>query len=241
MLHILVGDSSGDPQLLLNASKSGKLRQWVVPKTAAIGDPALFFVRPEGFVARGVIQTRPTPHPNWPRRYGASIHSVTILPTPVPPAFVRDNMPEWGWPHARTLGYTSITGSTEDQLQELLDGYEAQLTEPAAETSAALTEGAATSVLITAYERNPVARQRCIQHYGPECVVCGFSFEEVFGEQAAGYIHVHHIESVSARGGSYEVDPVRDLRPICPNCHAVTHLRRPPYSIADVKAMRKHA
>jgi hypothetical protein len=77
-------------------------------------------------------------------------------PTAVPPAFVRDNVPEWGWPHARTLGYTGITGTTEDQLQELLDGCGAQLAEPAADTSAALTKGAATSVFITAYERNPV-------------------------------------------------------------------------------------
>ena len=199
MLHILVGDSSGDPQRLLTATKSGKLRQWVVPKTASVGDAAVFFVRPDGFLARGVIQTRPTPHPNWPRRYGASIHSVTVLPTSVPPAFVRDNMPKWGWPHARTLSYTSVTGSIEEQLLELLDGYEAPFAAAPAETSAALTEGAATSVLVTAYERNPVARQRCIQHYGPVCVVCGFSFEEAFGEQAAGYIHVHHIKTVSAR------------------------------------------
>ena len=240
MLHILVGDSSGDPQRLLNATKAGKLRQWVVPKTASIGDAAVFFVRPDGFLAHGVIQTRPQPHPDWPRRYCASIHSVTVLPTSVPPAFVRDNMPKWGWLHARTLSYTSVTDSIEEQLLALLDGYQAPFAAPPADTSTPLTEGSATSALVTAYERNPIARQRCIQHYGPVCVVCGFSFEEVFGEQAAGYIHVHHIKAVSSRGRSYEVDPVRD-RPVCPNCHAVIHLRQPPYSIATVKTMRRSA
>ena len=103
-----------------------------------------------------------------------------------------------------------------------------------------LTEGASSSVVVTAYERNPIARQHCIEHYGCACVICGFSFADEFGEQASGYIHVHHIEPVSSRGGTYEVDPIEDLRPVCPNCHAVIHLRQPAYSIAEVKHMRRH-
>jgi hypothetical protein len=233
MLHILVGNSSGDRQLILDASASGKLPLWVVPKTAAVGDGVLFCLPSAGFVARGVIQTPPKPHSGWQRRYGASIHSVTALPAPVPRAFVRDNMPEWRWPHAYTLSYVSVTGAVQEQLLALLDNVQAPFADP-------LTEGAPTSVLVTAYERNGFARQKCIEHYGPECVVCHFSFEATFGEQAAGYIHVHHIKAVSTRGGSYEVDPIRDLRPICPNCHAVIHRRRPPYSIAAIKRMRRY-
>ena len=33
------------------------------------------------------------------------------------------------------------------------------------------------------------------------------------------------------------VDPVRDLRPVCPNCHVVIHLRHPPRAIEEVRAM----
>ncbi len=241
MLRILVGDSSGDPQLILDAAESGKPLEWIVPKTASVGDAVVFFLTSPGFVARGFIHTPPKPHRNRPRRYNAFVRSVTALHSPVPRAFVRDNISDWGWPHARTLSYTSVTGAIEYQLLVLLDNYQSSFAAPPADTSAPCIEGAPTSALVTVYERDPVARQRCIQHYGPVCVVCGFSFEEVFGEQAAGYIHVHHIKAVSARGGSYEVDPVRDLRPVCPNCHAVIHLRQPPYSIATVKIMRRRA
>jgi predicted HNH restriction endonuclease len=35
----------------------------------------------------------------------------------------------------------------------------------------------------------------------------------------------------------YVVDPVADLRPVCPNCHAVLHSRRPAYSIEEVRGL----
>jgi predicted HNH restriction endonuclease len=38
-------------------------------------------------------------------------------------------------------------------------------------------------------------------------------------------------------GKEYVVNPVKDLRPVCSNCHAVIHLRQPPYSIDEVKHM----
>jgi hypothetical protein len=43
-------------------------------------------------------------------------------------------------------------------------------------------EGAIRQVTVNAYERDPVARQRCIEQYGYQCSVCEFDFEEVYGE-----------------------------------------------------------
>ena len=39
----------------------------------------------------------------------------------------------------------------------------------------------------------------------------------------AGFIHVHHLRPLSEIRGEYMVDPVADLCPVCPNCHAVIH------------------
>ncbi|MDC9497701.1 MULTISPECIES: HNH endonuclease [unclassified Pseudoalteromonas] len=36
-------------------------------------------------------------------------------------------------------------------------------------------------------------------------------------------MHVHHIVPISDIGDEYQVDPIRDLRPVCPNCHAMLH------------------
>jgi predicted HNH restriction endonuclease len=100
-----------------------------------------------------------------------------------------------------------------------------------------LTEGAKRQVTVNAYERNPVARARCIEAHGTMCSVCEFDFGETYGSAAAGFIHVHHTKPLASVGVQYEVDPVEDLRPVCPNCHAVIHIGGQTRSIEEVKAM----
>lgn len=96
-------------------------------------------------------------------------------------------------------------------------------------------EGARRRISINAYERNPKARTKCIERYGAKCCICNFDFGEVYGEVARNYIHVHHLRPLYEIGAEYKVD-VEDLRPVCPNCHAVLHRRRPAYSIEEVRA-----
>ena len=38
-------------------------------------------------------------------------------------------------------------------------------------------EGKTKKVLVNNYERNPIARKKCIEHFGVTCCVCGFDFE----------------------------------------------------------------
>jgi predicted HNH restriction endonuclease len=101
--------------------------------------------------------------------------------------------------------------------------------------SATLIEGQLVHVTLTVQERNPIARRRCIEHYGTSCIVCGFSFGRVYGEPFAGYIHVHHLTPLSTRATEHEIDPIEDLRPVCPNCHTVIHTRQPPLTISEIK------
>ena len=97
-------------------------------------------------------------------------------------------------------------------------------------------EGSVRQVEVNVYERDRAARQACICHYGLACIVCGLVFEERYGDLGGDYIHVHHLVPISEIGESYEVDPIKDLRPICPNCHAMVHRRYPPpFSIDEVR------
>jgi len=96
-------------------------------------------------------------------------------------------------------------------------------------------EGTVYPVLTNKYERNLRAREKCIEHWKPRCAVCGFDFGSTYGEIADGFIHVHHIKSLHEIKSNYEVDPIQDLRPVCPNCHAVLHMKNPPMSIDDLK------
>ena len=98
-------------------------------------------------------------------------------------------------------------------------------------------EGTKKNRWVTIYERNPKAREECLRHHGTTCHVCGFLFEDKYGSIGKGFIHVHHAVPVSEISQEYEVNPVKDLSPVCPNCHAMLHKRTPPYSIAELQKM----
>lgn len=139
------------------------------------------------------------------------------------------------WVHAhRTNAAINIKCTTcgIDDNTDTLD-----LTLPEEVTAPVHFEGAVREIKVNAYERNPLARKRCLEFYGCSCVLCGFDFEKTFGKFAAGFIHVHHLVPLSDIGQSYEVDPIRDLRPVCPNCHAAIHLGGVVRSIDEVKAL----
>lgn len=100
-----------------------------------------------------------------------------------------------------------------------------------------LVEGAKMRVEVNAYERSPEARRLCIAAHGSNCCICGLNFGEVYGSDAEGYIHVHHVRPLAEIGKEYVVNPVEDLRPVCPNCHAVLHRRMPAFEIEEVRKM----
>ena len=77
-----------------------------------------------------------------------------------------------------------------------------------------------------------------MKYYGCKCSVCGFDFEKEYGELGRGFIEVHHIVPLSTIRDEYVVDPIRDLRPLCSNCHSMVHRREPVVSVEDLKNMR---
>jgi 5-methylcytosine-specific restriction protein A len=96
-------------------------------------------------------------------------------------------------------------------------------------------EGAKTTVVINAYERNPKARAACIAYHGCKCAACGFNFVSRYGELGRDFIHVHHLRPLRAVADEYEVDPKKDLIPVCPNCHAMIHRTEPCLSITELR------
>lgn len=98
-------------------------------------------------------------------------------------------------------------------------------------------EGAKKTITINAYERNSEARAICILHHGLKCHICNFNFTETYGELGAGFIHVHHIQPLAKIAKDHQLNPIKDLRPVCPNCHAMLHRKDPCYSIEELKAI----
>lgn len=99
-------------------------------------------------------------------------------------------------------------------------------------------EGATKKISINVYERNTKARNLCIEHYGNSCVICDFNFEKEFGILGQGFIHVHHLKPLAEIGREYNLNPIEDLRPVCPNCHSMLHRKSPALSIKEIMNIR---
>jgi predicted HNH restriction endonuclease len=143
--------------------------------------------------------------------------------------------------HLRTLSDEEIdTLFKKDQSENYKSIEDVRSPEEIPTEGGEFTEGTFSRIEVNRYERDPKARARCIEHWGTSCQVCSFSFTETYGDIGEGFIHVHHIKPISEIGQKYKVDPVRDLIPVCPNCHAMLHKTTPPLSIAELKQQMKN-
>jgi 5-methylcytosine-specific restriction protein A len=95
-------------------------------------------------------------------------------------------------------------------------------------------EGSTVKILVNRFERNAEARRVCIQHYGCKCYACKVTLADIYGERAKDFIHVHHIVPLRKIGKRYKLNPIKDLRPLCPNCHAVIHRYKPEITIEEL-------
>src|SRR6266571_1751871 len=87
-------------------------------------------------------------------------------------------------------------------------------------------EGQKKSRLSSFYERNPKLRLAAIKIHGLACKVCGFNFNEFYGEHGIGFIEVHHLKPVSTLEVSTKLSPENDMTVVCSNCHRMLHRNR---------------
>lgn len=97
-------------------------------------------------------------------------------------------------------------------------------------------EGARRLVAINWFERSAAARSACVKHYGYRCAACEILMEDVYGKRGKSFIHVHHLRPAALRKREYVVDHVKDLRPVCPNCHAMLHRGKKVVSIEQLRS-----
>ena len=98
-----------------------------------------------------------------------------------------------------------------------------------------IEEGGVKKILVNVYERDPRARKICLEKLGTSCRVCSMNFEKTYGERGKGFIHVHHLDPLGTRKKRKKIDPIKDLVPVCPNCHAMLHSTDPPLGIEELK------
>lgn len=88
------------------------------------------------------------------------------------------------------------------------------------------------------HEQDPEARRLCLAFHGDSCAACGLVPTRRYGPSAAGILQAHHLVPGPDLAEDYVLDPVADLVPLCPTCHAAAHARVPdPYTPAEIRAL----
>lgn len=140
-----------------------------------------------------------------------------------------------GWDEGRFFVWQLRKELIEALEETELTGQELLAEEISTSEDGHLSEGMLRRIVVNAYERNKEARELCIKAYGSVCSVCLLNFKTKYGELGEGFIHVHHLKPISEIGKSYEVNPIEDLRPVCPNCHAMLHRSVPMLTIEELR------
>lgn len=166
------------------------------------------------------VQVRPKVEKGWDKEfpYFIEINDIELLPA------------------VANLIFTNAYPLSEKKKEEKKQ-TNTHLPEEIPQSLIPLVEGASKTISVNVYERNATARKICIAHYGCICQVCEFDFENTYGSLGEGIIHIHHLTPLAQIGEGYQVDPLADLIPVCPNCHAVIHKRNPPI---DIETIRKY-
>lgn len=237
-LHYLWEEDGYDQAIQATAAGRRWPDEWTVGnRTGGIspGDRAFVYRqhRDRGIVASGTFTSGVVTGPHWDgsgrqARYG-QVEWDTVLDYEdrLPVEQLKAEIPEVKWDHIQGSGI-AVPPPAVPKLYALWARHTGTVLfrspdEPRGADGQAFPEGALSRVEVNRYERDPRARKACLTHWGYRCAVCDFSFEEHYGPLGQDFIHVHHTKELSQVPPGYQVDPVNDLRPVCPNCHAMIH------------------
>jgi len=136
------------------------------------------------------------------------------------------------WVHVTQLWQAQAGGQTIDEafgealFNTVIVASPTEIRE-AGESSLLFSEGAASRRVITIQGRSASVRNHCLDHYGRICVGCGLDPAKSFGAKFRDSMDVHHLDPLAQSRDPRQTDPIRDCRPLCPNCHRLAYAGMP--------------
>lgn len=93
-------------------------------------------------------------------------------------------------------------------------------------------------------ERNPNLISAAKEEFLKEnenlyCTICGFNFEEKYGERGKGFIEAHHTIPVSDMVPGQKTR-IEDIALVCSNCHRMLHRTRPWLKMKQLRGLVKN-
>lgn len=221
-------------------------------KSIKVGD-RLYMVRqggnPTGICASGTAISEPYPDQHWSGEPGKTANYVEISFDAIldpdheyilQTSLLRAQFPEQQWsPYSSGI---SVKPEYVDSLDLLWKEHlELNSVKTQSEDSGGISntnyEGRLIESISTRFERRAVNRKACLDHHGYRCQVCSLQFDEYYGTIGTCFIHVHHKNPLSIIRKEHIFDPLIDLVPLCPNCHAMIHKGNPLFTIDELREM----
>ncbi len=219
-------------------------------RAVKIGDRFLLIrlgKEPKGILGCGYVSSLPYPMPHWNGEKAAKgvmaprtdLLFMSLSANPIiPMGYLTAHYPNYHW--TSQASGVSLPDAIADDLFDIFQydqrfafatmGYEDVLE---------YAEGKPKQTTTWTYDRSSNARYDCINHFGYKCDVCGFDFESTYGRLGHNYIEVHHLKPIADIKREHKINPIKDLRPVCANCHKMLHRRRPVLAIEELKAIIK--
>lgn len=249
-----------DRDILINNIKEGKptIRRWSVTSHKQIAEGDRFFImclgaEPKGIIASGYILGTPFIDKHW-NHSGKEIHYSNLLFDVIIPEVLKENILHLdilkGNKYLKEINWTpqnsgsSLTNCNKQSLEELEKEWQTIINKNQiiinnntwCKNVVSFKEGNLRETISKSYERNIKARQECLAQKGYSCCICNFNFKDFYGDIGEKFIHVHHLWPISEKKGEeYIINPLRDLVPVCANCHAMIHKRKPLYSLEEMR------
>ena len=182
-----------------------------------------------GLIGHGVVVSEPyadTPlgdpdHAGW--HVTVAFDALLPLGEQIRPEAISQAVPGMAWRDVTARPGMDLPPGAEPGLRRLWREQGPTAGVPAQVVAGTYPPAAVSTIGVNRYERDSEARRACLAFHGTSCAACGFSFEASYGDAATGCIDVHHAVPPEMLGSGYQLDPIADLVPLCPNCHSLAH------------------
>lgn len=98
-------------------------------------------------------------------------------------------------------------------------------------------EGFRIEIVKEATQRNSSLIAKAKKHYPTSCSICEFDFGKTYGPHGEGFIEMHHLSPISK---GERKSRIKDLKPVCANCHRMLHRGKEVLSIEELKEIYKN-
>jgi len=109
-----------------------------------------------------------------------------------------------------------------------------------------IEEGQHENVSTRVSRRSALLRKAAVKHFTDStgsipCKACGFRAELIYGPDRKGLIEIHHLQPLFLSGGASRGISIRvalrDVAPLCPNCHRIVHSK--PGTVMSLTELRR--